>query len=359
MILTNNNNRLLSIDLARGLAVFFMISVHTLDVFANAEVKNSIFGQIITFLGGAPAAPVFMTLMGVSFVYSRKSEFIPKLLRGFRIFLSGYILNIFRGVIPYKISKYADMNISKSFPIDKLNEYTIFTIIDILQFAGIALMIMAILQQYKINKNILLIAAFIIIIIAPFLWGIKLDLPIIDFVLDLFWGDQPISQSFISNKIAFPIFPWLAFPLMGMYLGETILNSNDQNLTFKYFGITGLLVLLAGLAISAFNFEFHFNDYFHSRQSAMILMCGFVVCWLYLCRIIVEKLPMNSIFTLLFKWSSGVTNIYFVQWVVITWSIGIFGINKSNITEVIILIFTFSLISHSANELICMYNKPK
>ena len=44
---TTQNKRLLSIDLARGLAVFFMIAVHTLEVFASPEVINSVFGQII------------------------------------------------------------------------------------------------------------------------------------------------------------------------------------------------------------------------------------------------------------------------------------------------------------------------
>jgi uncharacterized membrane protein len=104
MNLTTQNNRLLSIDLARGLAVFFMIAVHTLEVFANQDVKNSIFGQIIEFFGGPPAAPVFMTLMGFSFIYSRKSELKPKLLRGFKIFLSGYILNIIRGILPFPLT---------------------------------------------------------------------------------------------------------------------------------------------------------------------------------------------------------------------------------------------------------------
>jgi uncharacterized membrane protein len=99
MNLTTQNNRLLSIDLARGLAVFFMIAVHTLEVFVNQDVKNWIFGQIIEFFGGPPAAPVFMTLMGFSFIYSRKSELKPKLLRGFKIFLSGYILNIIQWII--------------------------------------------------------------------------------------------------------------------------------------------------------------------------------------------------------------------------------------------------------------------
>ena len=156
MNVTTQTNRLLSIDLARGMAVFFMIAIHTLEVFANPEVKNSIFGQIIEFLGGPPAAPVFMTLMGFSFIYSRKSELKPKLLRGFKIFLTGYILNIIRGVIPFTLSTYLNMDIAKTFQIEPLNAYTIFTIVDILQFAGIALMIMAIIQALNINKYFVL-----------------------------------------------------------------------------------------------------------------------------------------------------------------------------------------------------------
>jgi surface polysaccharide O-acyltransferase-like enzyme len=155
MNVTTQNNRLLSIDLARGLAVFFMIAVHTLEVFASEEVKNSVFGQIIEFFGGPPAAPVFMTLMGFSFMYSRKSELKPRLLRGFKIFLSGYILNIIRGVIPFTLSTQLEMDIAKTFPLEKINEYTILTIVDILQFAGIALMIMALIQEFKIHKYII------------------------------------------------------------------------------------------------------------------------------------------------------------------------------------------------------------
>jgi len=194
---TNHNNRLLSIDLARGLAVFFMIAVHTLEVFANQEVKNSVFGQIISFLGGPPAAPVFMTLMGFSFIYSSKSELKPKLVRGFKIFLSGYVLNILRGVIPFTLATNLKLDVVKAFPIEKFNEYTILTTVDILQFAGIALMIMAIIQALNINKYLILLSGILISMISPFLWGIKLDIPIIDQVLELFWGDLPIEFSFI------------------------------------------------------------------------------------------------------------------------------------------------------------------
>ena len=144
----------------------------------------------------------------------------PRLLRGFIIFLSGYILNILRGVIPFNLSTQLEMDIAKTYPLEKLNEYTILTIVDILQFAGIALMIMALIQEFKINKYIILFTAFLISMLSPFLWGLNLNIPVIDQILELFLGDQPIEFSFIANKIAFPVFPLLSFPLLGMFLGD-------------------------------------------------------------------------------------------------------------------------------------------
>jgi uncharacterized membrane protein len=359
MTARKQNNRLLSIDLARGLAVLFMIAVHTLEVFANKEVKNSVFGQIISFLGGPPAAPVFMTLMGFSFIYSSKSELKPKLLRGFKIFLSGYVLNLLRGVIPFSLASYLNMDIAKTFPLDKLNAFTILTIIDILQFAGIALMIMAVIQALKVNKYLILVSAFLISMISPFLWGIKIDLPIIDQVLELFWGDQPIEFSFIANKIAFPVFPWLTFPLLGMFLGETVKNSTDTNRIFNYFGLSGIFVLAISVTISFTNYQYHFNDYYHSRQGAMLFMCGFVMGWLYLTKLVIDNIPTNSFFDLLFQWSKGVTNIYFIQWIIILWSVAFFGINRSSFTTTILLILIFTGISHFTNQFIISRQKNK
>jgi hypothetical protein len=145
-----------------------------------------------------------------------------------------------------------------------------------------------------------------------------------------------------------------------MFLGETMKNTNDQNRTFKYFGIGGFLVLLIGIAISYNNFEYQFNDYYHSRQGAMLFMCGFVVLWIYITKIAIDQLPTNKLFDLLFKWSKGVTNIYFAQWIIIIWSIVFFGINQSSYVTIILLILTFTFISHFINEFIIFrQNKNK
>jgi hypothetical protein len=120
------------------------------------------------------------------------------------------------------------------------------------------------------------------------------------------------------------------------------------------------LVILIGVAISHSNAEYHFNDYYHSRQGAMLFMCGFVVFWIYISKIAIDKLPTNTLFDLLFKWSKGVTNIYFAQWIIIIWSIAFIGINQSSYDTIILLILTFTFISHFINEFIIFrLNKNK
>lgn len=355
----NQNNRLLSVDLARGLAVFFMISVHILLVFANDEVRNSVFGQIVEFLGGFPAAPVFMTLMGVSFIYSSKLTFKEKLFRGAKIFLLGYLLNVLRGVMPLMLAMQLEMDIVTKIPSEKINPLVMCTIVDILQLAGIALMIMAIIVEVKINKYIVLLLAFLISMISPFLWGFKLNIPVIDEIIELFCGDQPIKFSVIDNKIAFPVFPWLAFPLLGMFLGQSIKNATNQKKIFNYFGIFGILLLIAGSLISYSDIDYHFNDYYHSRQGGMLFMFGFVVFWIYFTNVVIEKVPTNSIFKLLFKWSYGVTVIYFVHWIIIMWSIALFGLNDSSFMEIISLILLVTWLSHSINKIIVDYQNAR
>ena len=351
------NNRLLSIDMARGLAVFFMIAVHTLMTFGTEEVNDSLFGEIVGFLGGPPAAPVFMTLMGFSFLYSKKSDFRLKLFRGFKIFLLGYVLNLARGVLPFILATYSKSELIATTELRELNAYELFFMIDILQFAGIALILMAIIQRFSLNKYVILAIAVSIALISPLFWGIKTNIPIFDFVLDIIWGDHEIPL--IENRVAFPLLPWLTFPLLGMFLGDIIKNSAKRQIAFKQVGIVGLVVLLAGLILSATNFDYHFNDYYHSRQGAMIFMCGFVMLWVYICKIMTDYVPTNYVFNLIYDWSKFVTNIYFIQWVLICWSIGLFGIQSSSYATVIALIILFTVISHFLSFLLSKMKKNK
>jgi len=67
----------------------------------------------------------------------------------------------------------------------------------------------------------------------------------------------------------------------------------------------------------------------------------------------------KEIVDLIFRWSKGVTNIYFIQWIIILWSIAFFGINNSSFISTILLILTFTGISHFTNEFIIQRQKNK
>lgn len=337
--------RLDAVDLARGLAVLFMIGVHVLEVYANPEVTNSVFGQVVEFLGGPPAAPVFMMLMGLSFAYSKKKDMRSGIIRGIKIFISGYLLNLLRGVLPLWAAQIISIPVTEGMTPEQSNLLNIFLISDILQFAGIALIIMVIIRELKINRYVLISIAFLISMLSPFLWKIKIEIPVVEQVADLFWGDKPLG-GFIANMVNFPVFPWITFPLIGMVVGEVFACSTDLSKSYKKIGLIGGMIMITGLAITALDPDYHLNDYYHSRQGAMIFMAGFTLIWLYLCNIVTDKIQRNKAFDLLYDWSRNVTTIYFIQWVLIIWCIAIFGMNESSFLITVFIIILIAILSH-------------
>lgn len=67
-----NCGRQRELDVAKGLAVIFMVLVHVYEVYGGS-VEGTTFSHVVEFLGSPPAAPVFMFLLGVGVVYSRKN----------------------------------------------------------------------------------------------------------------------------------------------------------------------------------------------------------------------------------------------------------------------------------------------
>ena len=75
---TINLGRQKELDIAKGIAVIFMVLCHGLEImswFFDPEISYEISYFILdVVLGGSFAAPVFMFCMGLSFAYSRKSD---------------------------------------------------------------------------------------------------------------------------------------------------------------------------------------------------------------------------------------------------------------------------------------------
>ncbi len=170
----NQQERVYAVDLARGLAVGFMIWVHVLLTYSTPEVVNSIFGIIIGFLGSPPAAPVFMTLMGLSFYYSRNKDLKSGIRRGLQIILFGYLLNFFRGVLPVYMTGLLSPSKAAGIPAAVADYTDAFLELDILQFAGLAFIVMSLIRYCKVNKYVLLFLALVIAVISPYMWAFRL-----------------------------------------------------------------------------------------------------------------------------------------------------------------------------------------
>ena len=142
-----NTKRQLELDLARGLAIFFMILVHVQGNYSLITLQKSSFGFIIDILGGILTAPVFMLVLGVGIIFSKKSE--PKLLlkKGLIIFCLGYLLNLLREVIP----NYLFWKITRDYEYFTYGVES-FILVDIFQFAGLALIFFGIMKYFNIKK---------------------------------------------------------------------------------------------------------------------------------------------------------------------------------------------------------------
>ncbi len=320
--MTEQKQRVYSLDLARGLAVVFMIFIHTLDTYSTFQVKHSLGGWFIGFFGGPPGAPVFMALMGASSYYSRHTDLSSGVRRGVKIILLGYLLNLLRNTLP---ALWAAHFAPSSVPAAIFNYMELFLELDILQFAGLSLIAMALLRKYQVNRYALLAMAAAVALAAPALWGIGSEIPFLGRALDFLWGNRPSTEDCLGNLVSFPFFPWFSYVLLGMFIGDTLTRSRDINATFRRFGLAGLLVIVIMLPLLLPRFLYHLGDYYHSRPAIILLHSGFVLFWLCLCQTAVSKIPMNAVFRLLFGWSMDVNRIYMIQWVLVMWGATLFG----------------------------------
>lgn len=325
-----NKARIIYLDIARGLAILFMFTQHCMLVHEKtAGEGTNLLANIFVLLGTAPAAPVFMLIMGV-FIGASGSDFKTNILRGIKIIALGYLLNSLRFSIPLLIVGTAGFQL-----IEGETPLSMFFAIDILQLAGLAFIAGSFMKNLINNK---LIAPFVIIafiIISPFLWDNFGD----STLSSILWGT--------NKNVYFPFFPWFIYPLLGMYLSKLLLDINKHKRHIKTIILAGISLIVIG--ILTFDL-FPVGDYHRSGAAIHLLIIGFVLIWLSGCWWISNKFSSSNILikTLVF-WSKNVTAIYFIQWVIFGWSTLIFDANKQNayaaaLIGLIVLIATHLLI---------------
>ena len=316
-----NTGRQLELDIARGLAVFFMIAIHSMQVFAAESVKDTTLGFIIDFVGGAPAAPVFMFLLGIGVVYTKKADPAIFYRRGLLLILGGYILNLLRGTLPHLIRWWNSGNqefLQKSFQE--------FVSIDILQFAGLAMIFFGLIKQFKPSILKVMAIGTILAMLNFALQDIKLSNPVAAAIGGLFWGTGKISY--------FPFLTWILYPIVGYLFGLLLIRCANK---LRFYAInlasgivvmvlsTYLFIYLMGIDIGIYE-EY---AYYHHNLLGNITFIAFTVSWISV-LFFISKWIKGILYSTIVRWSKNVTEIYFVQWILIGWGTLIPSFNTLN-----------------------------
>jgi uncharacterized membrane protein len=312
-------DRVRAFDLARGLAIVFMIGVHVLWHWGAPDTWTTPIGQVISFLGGPTAAPVFMFLMGASLAFSSRSSVSSLAVRGLWLVWLGYLLNVLRGVLPASLGLATGVITP-----EQIAPFTLpwlLTTVDVHQMAGLSLIAVAALRAWARPGWIWLAVAAAVVLSGQFVRGLEFGTPLLDGPLTPVLGGAP--------NVYYAVVPWIAFPLTGAVYGALMARASDERARIRVFRLGALLGLglcVAGMAMFAISPPtFDVGTYWRMPPAFFVGITGLVLVWLAGCDFVVRHVRVNRAFTFLYGWSASVIAIYFTHWLVVGWGIGVFG----------------------------------
>jgi uncharacterized membrane protein len=206
-----HKHRVIFIDLARALAVLFMLYGHAVDALLAPQYRTGIWFDVWTFQRGLTSS-LFLLLSGFAFSIATVRHWSNHLR------ISRQVLVRARRFVGFMLLGYA-----LHFPVPKLAElrtvaddrWRAFLAIDVLQLIGATFLCVQLLVLITRTRprltTVALILACMIVLTTPALWLAQWPhrLPI--------WLSNYLEP---GNGSQFPLFPWSAYILLGVGLGQ-------------------------------------------------------------------------------------------------------------------------------------------
>ena len=300
------------LDLAKALAVVFMIFVHTRMLWGE-HVTPSWFGIAVDFAGTPLCAPVFMICMGAGWYFTRHDTAFEFMRRGLLLFGLGYLLNVLRLSIP--------LMLIGGFPgeFSVLTPLNAFLAVDILQFAGMAFLFMALMRRLKLSDPAVMVVTLLMSALGGVLNG------------RLLTGIDPLAALqgllvFSGLTTAFPLLSWLPYPVAGYVFARWL--SGCGNSKGGFYG--GLLLWSLALVLTVYltgsrygltlDSYIGYSGYYAQTPFTTVGILSLAFGWmsiLYgLSRLCRRDIPSR----LIQRWSRNVLIIYLLQWIILDWS---------------------------------------
>lgn len=296
------NKRLVLPDLLKGIAVLLMIQVHLTELFATETFFTSLSGRISLFLGGVPAAPLFMAVMGF-FISKTADNLKAGIYRGLKLILWGLLLNI--GLNFHLLSKIFYRTLL-------LDPLPYLFGVDILFLAGLSIILISLFRKlFRENIFAWTILALLTASAGAFLPGYSGNEAWITYVQAYFYGTAWWSY--------FPVFPWVTYSLLGFIFGLLMRKEDFLPMLATYrLVITGVSLLLVLLTLGfGFRISVNLPQYYHHGITFAIWAAVFLVFLVATLSFVAEKYAETLAVRYLCWTGKNVTSFYIFQWLII------------------------------------------
>ena len=267
---TRTSPRIFFVDLARALAVLFMVQGHTIDVLLAPAYRAGAAYNLWLFLRGV-TAPMFLTLSGFAFAivttrrwdaYLHNSpELRRRLIRFGTLILLGYLMHM---PVPSPLGIFS-MN---------ADAWRRWAQVDVLQCIGFTLLALQLLilaartpQRFAALAGGL---ACLVVALAHFTWSAP-------------WVSRlPAWVAAYCNGHGgslFPLFPWAAYVCTGVWLGIWYLQRPSEP-ALRVLAIGGTLMILAGIVLEKPAKQLCGDIYFWKTSPSLFILRVGCVCLL-------------------------------------------------------------------------------
>lgn len=285
------SSRHIAIDLARVIAIVFMVQGHTLDVLLSPDLRQGFLFDKWLFLRGL-TAPTFFMLSGVSFFmasrkqwdsYLEPSTALWRRLSRFGMFVVlGYVMHLpVRTVHDFQW-------------LDAAGWQSWFQV-DVLQCIGFTLAFLQLLVYLAKTPErfakLALGSAVFVVLLSPILW-------------------RAGATSFLAPPIAayfngsvgsfFPLFPWAAYVLFGSAVGFFCAEYQSASgaLPVRQLAVGGLSLFTVGEGLQLIPWNIYGSiDFWHTSPSLFLVRVGCVCLLLSALALLVQRitLPQQAI----------------------------------------------------------------
>ena len=317
-----NNGRQFEIDWFKFVLIYRLAIVHVF-VEATPPANLDVLGIPYYFdsvVGGVIGPTRFMIMMGLGLAYTRHGSPKEVFMRGVRLGVIGGILNVCRYLIPSLIGYGITGDTAKY--LEEL-PYLFFGN-DIMQFAALAMMLMALLLKLGLNPPKIFGVSLVLSVIGTFFRSVDLHNSVLNVIAGHFVGIETVSgDPYIYSD--FPVIIWFIFYAFGYLFGYYYRRLKDKN---KFYLIVSPVCIVISVLFCIWEIRGGFgmmmgagdNVFYHMHTGEAIiciLACiGTMMIFWFISKIIPEKLrkPVESI-------SRNVNQVYCIHWVLVWWTV--------------------------------------